>query len=189
MILTPVFVYFFLVQGSHFKEIALVIFLVAALTDWYDGWLARKFNYITNWGKFWDPMADKILTAGAFLSFVYLGELSIWLVIVILIRDFLVTTFRGIADSKGISFPTSKYAKWKTFIQMGFLYYMLIFYVARQHLDWGTQYKYIFDYALNLHSRGYYVIILNRGNTHKCIKTLWNKFLFQNNHIYYHEFY
>lgn len=149
MILTPVFVYFFLVQGSHFKEIALVIFLVAALTDWYDGWLARKFNYITNWGKFWDPMADKILTAGAFLSFVYLGELSIWLVIVILIRDFLVTTFRGIADSKGISFPTSKYAKWKTFIQMGFLYYMLIFYVARQHLDWGTQYKYIFDYALN----------------------------------------
>jgi CDP-diacylglycerol--glycerol-3-phosphate 3-phosphatidyltransferase len=149
IILTPFFVFFFLSDTLYFREIALLIFLVAALTDWYDGWLARKFNYITNWGKFWDPMADKILTAGAFFSFVYLGVLSFWLSLIILLRDFLVTTFRGLADKRGLSFPTSRYAKWKTFIQMAFLYYMLVMYVAQKHGDWGVRYKEFFQWALH----------------------------------------
>ncbi len=149
IILTPVFVFFFLSDSSTYREIALIIFLVAALTDWYDGWLARKFNYITNWGKFWDPMADKILTAGAMLSFVYLGVLSLWLCLVILIRDFLVTGFRGLADKRGLSFPTSRYAKWKTFIQMAFLYYLLLAYVAQKHGDWAVRFKDFFYWGMN----------------------------------------
>lgn len=128
IILTPVFIWFFLQDGVWQKEVALAIFIIAALTDWYDGWLARKFNYITSWGKFWDPMADKILTAGAFFSFVYLGVLDLWMVILIMGRDFLVTAFRGYADAKDMSFPTSRYAKWKTAIQMVFLYYLLVLY-------------------------------------------------------------
>jgi len=104
----------------------LAVFIVAALTDWYDGWLARKFNYITNWGKFWDPLADKILTSTAFVGFYIIGMIPLWMVIIILVRDFVITILRAYADYKGNTFPTSLYAKWKTFLQMIFLYYLLI---------------------------------------------------------------
>jgi CDP-diacylglycerol--glycerol-3-phosphate 3-phosphatidyltransferase len=107
------------------------VFIIAALTDWYDGWLARKFNYITEWGKFFDPLADKILTSAAFLGFVFVDVLSLWMVIIIITRDLLITLLRGYADYKKISFSTSYLAKWKTFIQMIFLYYLLIVYVLR----------------------------------------------------------
>jgi CDP-diacylglycerol--glycerol-3-phosphate 3-phosphatidyltransferase len=130
IILTPVFLFFFLSEDPLFKQISLGIFIIAALTDWYDGWLARKFNYITSWGKFWDPLADKILTSAAFLGFVFIGMLDLWMVIIILLRDFIVTSLRAYADYKNFSFPTSYYAKWKTFIQMTFLYYLLVVYVG-----------------------------------------------------------
>ncbi len=130
IILTPFFLFFFLSPDPLFKQISLGIFVVAALTDWYDGWLARKFNYITTWGKFWDPLADKILTSSAFLGFAILGVLKLWMVLIILVRDFIVTGLRAYADYKNISFPTSYYAKWKTFIQMTFLYYLLAVYAG-----------------------------------------------------------
>jgi CDP-diacylglycerol---glycerol-3-phosphate 3-phosphatidyltransferase len=130
IILTPVFLFFFLSEYPLFKQISIGIFIIAALTDWYDGWLARKFNYITNWGKFWDPLADKILTSAAFIGFVVLGVLPLWMVIIILLRDFIITILRAYADYKGASFPTSNYAKVKTFIQMAFLYYLLVIYTA-----------------------------------------------------------
>lgn len=130
IILTPVFFYLFLSETPLLKQISIIVFILAALTDWYDGWLARKFNYITNWGKFWDPLADKILTSAAFLGFVLLGVLPFWMVIIILVRDFVITALRAYADYKGHSFPTSKYAKWKTFLQMTFLYYLLVIYTA-----------------------------------------------------------
>jgi CDP-diacylglycerol--glycerol-3-phosphate 3-phosphatidyltransferase len=129
IILTPVFLFFFLSGNPLFKQISLGIFIIAALTDWYDGWLARKFNYITNWGKFWDPLADKILTSAAFIGFVVLGVLELWMVIIILARDLTITCLRAYADYKNFPFPTSYYAKWKTFIQMTFLYYLLVVYV------------------------------------------------------------
>jgi CDP-diacylglycerol---glycerol-3-phosphate 3-phosphatidyltransferase len=130
IILSPFFLFFFLSDNPLFKQISIGIFIIAALTDWYDGWLARKFNYITNWGKFWDPLADKILTSTAFIGFVILGVLQLWMVIIILLRDFIITILRAYADYKGASFPTSNYAKWKTFIQMAFLYYLLLIYTA-----------------------------------------------------------
>lgn len=130
IILTPVFLFFFLSSDPFFKKISLGIFIIAALTDWYDGWLARKFNYITAWGKFWDPLADKMLTSSAFLGFAILGVLELWMVIIILVRDFIVTGLRAYADYKNFSFPTSYYAKWKTFIQMTFLYYLLTVYIG-----------------------------------------------------------
>ncbi|MCL5031226.1 MAG: CDP-diacylglycerol--glycerol-3-phosphate 3-phosphatidyltransferase [Bacteroidetes bacterium] len=131
IILTPIFLVLFLANDPLLKQISLIVFIVAALTDWYDGWLARKFNYITNWGKFWDPLADKVLTSAAFLGFVFLKILPLWMVIIIILRDFLITGLRAFADYKGHSFPTSIYAKWKTFIQMVFLYYLLIVYVGQ----------------------------------------------------------
>lgn len=129
IILTPVFIIFFISDEPYFREISLIIFLIAALTDWYDGWLARKFNYITEWGKFWDPLADKILTSVAFIGFVYLGVLNPIFVFLIVFRDIGITILRGIADKQRRSFITSRYAKVKTFIQMAFLYYLIIVYV------------------------------------------------------------
>ena len=131
IILTPVFLFFFLSNEPVMKQISLGIYIIAALTDWYDGWLARKFNYITNWGKFWDPLADKILVSAAFFGFVVVGYVELWMVIIIILRDFIVTGLRGYADYREFSFPTSYYAKWKTFIQMIFLYYLLIVFVGK----------------------------------------------------------
>jgi len=130
IILTPVFLFFFLSDDQTYIQISLAIFLVAALTDWYDGWLARKFNYITEWGKFWDPLADKILTSSAFIGFVLVGLLQLWMVVLIIIRDLLITLLRVYAESRGYNFVTSYYAKWKTVFQMVFLYYLLILYVG-----------------------------------------------------------
>jgi len=130
IILTPIFFILLLSDDTLLKQIALGVFLVAALTDWYDGWLARKFNYITNWGRIWDPLADKILTSAAFIAMVILGIVELWMVIIILLRDFVITGLRIFSDYRNIQFPTSVYAKWKTFIQIIFLYYLLIVYVG-----------------------------------------------------------
>jgi len=130
IILTPIFFILLLSEDTLLKQIALGVFLVAALTDWYDGWLARKFNYITNWGRVWDPLADKILTSAAFIALVLLGKVELWMVIIILLRDFVITGLRITSDYRKILFPTSVYAKWKTFLQMIFLYYLLFVYVG-----------------------------------------------------------
>jgi len=137
IILTPIFIIFFISEEPYFREISLAIFLIAALTDWYDGWLARKFNYITEWGKFWDPLADKILTSAAFLGFVYLGVLNPVFVSLIVFRDIGITLLRGIADKQRKSIITSRYAKIKTFIQMAFLYYLIIVYVLSHNSSIG----------------------------------------------------
>jgi len=126
--LTPIFLYLFLSKEPLLIQISLGVFFIAALTDWYDGWLARKFNYITDWGKFWDPLADKILTSTAFLGFVFVGLLELWMVILIIFRDLIVTLLRIYAESRGYNFVTSYYAKWKTVFQMVFLYYLLLLY-------------------------------------------------------------
>jgi CDP-diacylglycerol--glycerol-3-phosphate 3-phosphatidyltransferase len=130
IILTPVFLVLFLAEDPLLKQISLIVFLIAAITDWYDGWLARKFNYITNWGKFMDPLADKILISTAFFAFVFNGTIELWMTIVIVARDFFVTGLRMYADYKGDNMTTSNFAKWKTAIQMIYIYYLLFIYTA-----------------------------------------------------------
>ncbi len=149
IILTPVFLFFFLYDDPTFKVISLGIFIIAALTDWYDGWLARKFNYITNWGKFWDPLADKILTSAAFIGFVILNIIPLWMILVIITRDLIITSLRAYADYKDFSFPTSYYAKWKTFLQMTFLYYLLLAYVGQNTFQFYIGDKNIFLILMN----------------------------------------
>jgi len=149
IILTPVFLVLFLAADPVLKQISLIVFIIAALTDWYDGWLARKFNYITDWGKFWDPLADKILTSAAFLGFVYVKVIPLWMVIIIIVRDLLITGLRAYADYRGHSFPTSYYAKVKTFAQLTFLYYLLIVYVAQNTKLLLDGHEKIFQMLLN----------------------------------------
>lgn len=149
IILTPVYLYFFLSDNPTYIQISLGIYIIAALTDWYDGWLARKFNYITEWGKFWDPLADKILTSVVFIGFVIVDLLPLWMVILIIIRDLSVTLLRVYADSRGYSFRTTYYAKWKTMLQMIFLYYLLILYVAKSSVEIYSAYQNLIDVLLN----------------------------------------
>lgn len=130
IILTPIFAFLFLSNDKTLNQISLFVFLVAALTDWYDGWLARKYNYISELGKFLDPLADKILTSTAFFAFVYLGFLNFWMVLIIVFRDMLITFLRIYGQYKKRTFSTSFLAKVKTSFQMIFLYYMLFVYVG-----------------------------------------------------------
>ncbi len=149
IILTPIFLFLFLYESQLLKQISLIIFLAAALTDWYDGWLARKFNYITSWGKFWDPLADKILTSSAFFGFAMVGLIAHWMVSVIVLRDLLITLLRVYSDYRGFSFRTSVYAKIKTVLQMIFLYYLLIFFVLSKN-DWvQSNYNYLISLLLD----------------------------------------
>jgi len=130
IILTPVFAIFFLVNDLTLNQISLIIFLIAALTDWYDGWLARKYNYISELGRFLDPLADKILTSTAFFCFVFVDLLNFWMVLIVVVRDLAVTLLRIYGQYRKRTFATSFLAKLKTSFQMIFLYYLLIVYVG-----------------------------------------------------------
>ncbi|GJQ64036.1 MAG: CDP-diacylglycerol--glycerol-3-phosphate 3-phosphatidyltransferase [Melioribacteraceae bacterium] len=149
IILTPVFFYLFLADDVLLKQISIVVFVLAALTDWYDGWLARKFNYITQWGKFLDPLADKILTSAAFIAFSLIGMFPMWMVVIIIVRDFVITGLRLYADYTDISFSTSKAAKIKTFVQMAFLYYTLTIYTFSLIDSLAENYSGVFEILLH----------------------------------------
>jgi CDP-diacylglycerol--glycerol-3-phosphate 3-phosphatidyltransferase len=149
IILSPVFLYFFLSDPTWMKQVSITIYIIAALSDWYDGWLARKFNYITSWGKFWDPLADKILTSAAFIGFAIVDLIPWWMVIIIVGRDVIITLLRVYADMKSYSFTTSYYAKWKTMLQMIFLYYLLILYVAQFTPEINLKYGGLISTLLN----------------------------------------
>ena len=150
IILSPVFLYLFLSEIIWMKQVSIAVYIVAALSDWYDGWLARKFNYITSWGKFWDPLADKILTSAAFIGFAIVDLIPWWMVIIIVGRDVLITLLRVYADLKSYTFTTSYYAKWKTLLQMIFLYYLLILFVARYTPEINSVYGDLISSLLNV---------------------------------------
>ena len=133
------------------KQVSVGIYVIAALSDWYDGWLARKFNYITSWGKFWDPLADKILTSSAFIGFTLVELIPVWMVIIIVGRDVIITLLRVFADMKNYVFTTSYYAKWKTMLQMIFLYYLLILYVSSQSTEIYSKFGNIISIFLTQH--------------------------------------
>lgn len=120
IIMIPFFVFFMLadVAGSAGKWIALGIFVVASLTDTLDGYLARRDNLVTNFGKFMDPLADKLLVCSALICFVETGKLSSWIVIIIISREFIISGFRLIASDNGIVIAASYWGKFKTITQM-----------------------------------------------------------------------
>jgi len=106
---------------------ALIIFIVASITDAYDGYYARKYNEITTEGKFLDPLADKILVSSAFISFALLGIIDFWMVGIITFRDMFITGLRWIISNKGFEFVTSELSKYKTAFQLIIIILTLIF--------------------------------------------------------------
>ena len=120
VILIPFFVVFMLVDilGANDKWIALAIFIVASLTDLLDGKIARKYNLVTNFGKFMDPLADKMLVCSALICLTALDKLPAWITIVIICRDFVISGFRLVAADNGVVIAASYWGKYKTTFQM-----------------------------------------------------------------------
>jgi CDP-diacylglycerol--glycerol-3-phosphate 3-phosphatidyltransferase len=125
MLLTPLFLYCYSRPSLQWQLGGVAIFVLASLTDWYDGYIARKYGVITRLGQFLDPLADKILVLSGFYLFVYMGILNFWLVTVIAFRDIFVTVLRIYALFVGMPIITHLVAKWKTFIQMVFQFIIL----------------------------------------------------------------
>lgn len=120
VILIPFFVVFLLLDPSNqmYRYISLGIFIVASLTDMLDGKIARKYNLVTNFGKFMDPLADKLLVCSAMICLVETKQLAAWIVIVIIAREFIISGFRLIASDNGIVIAASYWGKFKTVFQM-----------------------------------------------------------------------
>ncbi len=120
VIMVPFFVFFMLtdVGGAANKWIALVLFIVASLTDMLDGKIARKYNLVTNFGKFMDPLADKLLVCSAMICLIPSGKLPTAVVIVIIAREFIISGFRLVAAEQGIVIAASYWGKFKTTFQM-----------------------------------------------------------------------
>ena len=118
ILLVPIFVFFLLMPFPYGKFISALIFVAAASTDWIDGYIARKRNQVTNFGKFMDPLADKLLVTSALISLVELGSVPSWAAIIIVSREFMVTSLRIVAASEGIVIAASKWGKIKTVTQM-----------------------------------------------------------------------
>ena len=104
--------------GEANRYISLTLFVVASVTDWFDGYLARKNNLVTNFGKFMDPLADKLLVCSAMICMIDLKRLSAWFVIIIIAREFIISGFRLIAAENGIVIAANYWGKFKTASQM-----------------------------------------------------------------------
>ena len=121
VIMIPFFVLALLYNGGEnqtLRYVAAAIFIIASLTDMLDGKIARKYNLVTNFGKFMDPLADKLLVCSALICLVELKELPAWMVIVIISREFIISGFRLVASDNGVVIAASSWGKFKTTFQM-----------------------------------------------------------------------
>ena len=128
VILIPFFVFFMLAPDmtgiNHY--IAAAIFIVASLTDLLDGKIARKYNLVTNFGKFMDPLADKLLVCSAMICLIQTGQLAAWIVVIIIAREFIISGFRLVASDNGIVIAASYWGKFKTVSQMALIIVLIM---------------------------------------------------------------
>lgn len=127
-VMIPFFILFLYTDWFHGydKIIAAVIFIAASLTDMLDGKIARKYNLVTNFGKFMDPLADKLLVCSALIALVDLNKIAAWIVIIIIAREFIISGFRLIAAENGVVIAANYWGKFKTVSQMIMIILLLI---------------------------------------------------------------
>lgn len=126
ILIIPFVLFMLLNISSYDKWIALAIFVFASMTDWLDGYLARKNNLVTNFGKFMDPLADKLLVCSAMICLIELGKIPSWVVIIIISREFIISGFRLIASDKGVVIAANYWGKFKTVFQMIMIILMIM---------------------------------------------------------------
>ncbi len=114
-------------HGNNYtmRIVANVLFIVASLTDLFDGKIARKYNLVTNFGKFMDPLADKLLVCSALICLIELGQLPAWVVVIIISREFIISGFRLVAADNGVVIAASYWGKFKTTFQMAAVILMI----------------------------------------------------------------
>jgi CDP-diacylglycerol---glycerol-3-phosphate 3-phosphatidyltransferase len=170
ILLSPVFAWLFLSGSVTLIQISFFVFTAAALTDWYDGWYARKYGFKTRWGQFLDPLADKILTSSALVCFYFLNideprffgtnefiPVGI-LVAVIVTRDIALTAVRSYKELKGQEFRTSFISKTKTFIQMTYIFAVIGFITIGVTFGGTAISTAVFDFLYS--DFNYYVLVL-----------------------------
>ena len=128
VILVPFFVAFLLLSKSSesLKWIALILFIAASLTDLLDGKIARKYNLVTTFGKFMDPLADKVLTISGMICLIELGRIPSWIVVIIVAREFIISGFRLVAAENGVVIAANYWGKFKTTFQMIMIILMIM---------------------------------------------------------------
>ena len=147
IVLAAVFIWFLFIRGVSTKFIALAVFLSACITDYYDGFIARKTGDITDFGRLMDPIADKILILGGFLAFVEMKIIPAWMVMVIIAREFVITGIRILALSKKKVLSAAIAGKHKTISQIVAIISILIFLIIR---DSGFTFRYIGHYKVGV---------------------------------------
>jgi CDP-diacylglycerol--glycerol-3-phosphate 3-phosphatidyltransferase len=130
---------FFVFLTYKYFNVALAIFFVAVVTDWLDGYLARKWELSTDLGRLVDPFVDKVIICGTFIIFVHVANdiIAPWMVITIVAREFLVSSIRGFSESKGVKFASNIWGKTKMFIQSWTICAMLIYYAHFENTSWA----------------------------------------------------
>lgn len=141
IILSFVLLFLFFLNGLSAKILALVVFIVASLTDYLDGKLARSSGQITVFGKLMDPIADKFLTLSAFIGFTQKGLIAPWMVLLVVARDFLITGVRLVIPPKGELHAARRSGKNKTVLQFAFIYFVLGFLVFRETRFWEASWE------------------------------------------------
>lgn len=137
--------------------LAALVFFIAAITDIFDGYLARKTGQVTNIGKFLDPLADKVLVATALILLVSMDRCPAWIALIIILREMIITGLRGIAQTTGVVMAASYLGKRKTVLQDIALVALLIHYPLNIGNLWGSTWKY---WEINFHSLGIIVMYL-----------------------------
>ena len=182
ILLTPIFIIclFEDFDGAHFW--ALVIFIVASVTDAYDGYYARKNNLVTEAGRFLDPLADKILVSSAFISFAIMNLIDFWMVGLIIFRDLFVTGLRLIMTRNGFTMMTSKIAKSKTLVQIAIIIFTLLFLSIKGYnepffhffIDFIKEYQLIYYLTLLTALFTIYTGLSYIQDNHKAIRQIMN---------------
>jgi CDP-diacylglycerol--glycerol-3-phosphate 3-phosphatidyltransferase len=137
ILLVPVFVALLLQADPYLKLLGVIVFALASLTDLYDGYHARKYGVTTRLGAFLDPLADKFLITAAFVLYAWMGYLAFWMVVLVIIRDVLITGLRIYAEMKDKPVVTSIEAKYKTLVQNLFVYVIMLLVLMKESVFSG----------------------------------------------------
>jgi len=177
IVLVPVFVALLLQEDPYVKLMGVIVFAVASITDAYDGYHARKYGETTRLGAFLDPLADKFLITAAFLLYVHMGYLVLWMVILVAVRDILITVLRVYAEFMDRPVVTSREAKYKTLAQNVFAYVIMVLLIMKEKVFFGSRISATIEQVLQSDSLDYFMLAVTLFTVYTGISYLvanWN---------------